>query len=404
MPVRLLQLLIYINPVIWSTGATMARNISASSLERMAKAASRFDSHLSTIETIRSTEQDIMATADRIMGRTSPSPVRRTAPVSARRPVGAPIRAPAATSPSQPTQLQALFERSIGPTDDVVSIEFLEAGLLAKRPVGRIWNGGEGYATGFLVGHGLMMTAGHVLPSVGEASDLVFQLDYEEHNLGPSAPMCEYALDPATFFLRDPDYDVALCAVQDFARLSPPVETFGWHVLRTREETIDAGTPVSIIQHPEGRTKSLVVHNSQFIDTGKESEDERYCWYTGDTEPGSSGSPIFDLNWRLLAVHSSAVPRRAPSGSILGRDGNPILVGGREVLKVKDLQTLDGVAFLANEGLRVSRIVGCLGHHTMPSEDQETLRKKLMKLWHQPGAERIARRAIIEGLRAMPSA
>ena len=367
----------------------MARNISASLLGRMSKAAGRFDSHLSTIESIHSSERDIMAMADRIMGRASSSPAQPAAPVGA----------PVAPSPGQPAQLKALFERSIGPTDDVVSIEFLEAGLLAKRPVGRIWNGGEGYATGFLVGHGLMMTAAHVLPSAAEASDLVFQLDYEEHTLGPLAPMSEYTLDPQTFFLRDEDYDVALCAVQDFARLSPPIETFGWHVVREREETIDAGTPVSIIQHPEGKTKSLVVHNSQFIDVGKESEDERYCWYTGDTEPGSSGSPVFDLNWRVIALHSSAVPQRAPSGAILGRKGTPILIGGEEVTRVEDLETLDDVRFLANEGLRASRIAGCIADHTMPNGDQETLREKLLRLWRQPGAERLARRAIMEGLR-----
>lgn len=366
----------------------MAIDISAAFRTRMSQATRRFDGYITELSNaqadIQSVEDDIMATADQIMGRAPPRPSRPQM-VRARQEARS-------TSPLGP-----LFERRIG-TDDVVSIEFLEAGLLAKRPVGRIWDGGDSYATGFLVGQGLMMTAAHALPSIGEASDLVLQLDYEDHKFGPSMKAQEYSLDPATFFLRDTDYDVALCAVTDFADISSPLEVYGWHVVQEREENIDQGTPVSIIQHPEGRTKALVVHNSHFIDTDKHSTDERYCWYTGDTEQGSSGSPVFDLNWRIIALHSSAVPDRAPNGAILGKNGKPIIIDDQEVIDAGDLDSLDGVGFRANEGLRASRIVRCIKGRVMNDPAHETLRQKLLDLWLRPGADRIARKAIGDGL------
>ncbi len=34
--------------------------------------------------------------------------------------------------------------------------------------------------------------------------------------------------------------------------------------------------------------------------------DENVIEYTSDTEPGSSGSPVLDNQWGLIAFHSSA--------------------------------------------------------------------------------------------------
>ncbi|MGB3555184.1 MAG: serine protease [Jannaschia sp.] len=290
-----------------------------------------------------------------------------------------------------------VLERLIGRTDDIVSIEFLETGLLARRAVGRIWDGGGSSSTGFHVGLGLVMTAGHSLPSAAAASDHVLQMDYEEQSLGTIRRISEYSLDPDTFFLRDDGYDVAICAATDFAASAPPLDSFGWHVLPSDDETIDTGTPVSMIQHPDGRMKSLVVHNSHFVDTGKDSDDDRYCWYTADTRPGSSGAPVFDPAWRLLALHHSAVPARDANGVIIDREGRPMRVDGVPVTEVRQLADLSAVSFLANEGIRASRLVRWLAGVTLPDPTQDALRRNLLALWSRPGADRIARRAAAQG-------
>ena len=361
------------NPLILK----MAKNPDRTSIRRMEHSSQRLQGHLSQI---REAEMEIMAESRRILGidaREDPSELRGSTPVG---------------------RQASLLERRIGPSSDIVSIEFLEAGLLAKRSVGRIWDGSEGFSTGFLVGLGLMMTAAHCLHSAAEASDMVFQLDFETHTLGSPVPIREYSLDPATFFFRDEDYDFAICSVVDFTGVEPPVEHFGWHVLSARDETISAQTPVSIIQHPQGRAKSLVVHNSHFVDRGNNSDDDRFCWYSGDTDQGSSGAPVFSPDWQVLAVHRSAIPARSGDGVYLDRAGQPMQRAGRPVRELADLDNLDDVLFVANEGTRASRIVRRLSETAMPTPDHERLRQLLLESWSRPGAFRIARKAALSGL------
>jgi V8-like Glu-specific endopeptidase len=40
--------------------------------------------------------------------------------------------------------------------------------------------------------------------------------------------------------------------------------------------------------------------------------DDRLVQYTTDTLPGSSGAPVFDWQWRLVALHHSGGDLREP--------------------------------------------------------------------------------------------
>ena len=42
----------------------------------------------------------------------------------------------------------------------------------------------------------------------------------------------------------------------------------------------------------------ISLHNSLVLDV-----DDRYTWYRSPTEHGSSGSPVFDDNWHVIALH-----------------------------------------------------------------------------------------------------
>ncbi|WP_082035327.1 serine protease [Phaeobacter sp. S60] len=349
-------------------------------ISMMAAAEERLGSHLSRIQ---STERRITERSERILGRSATRNAERGS-----------WQSETITHRADPA---GLLERLVGNSNDIVSIEFLEAGLLARRAVGRIWDGDQSYSTGFHVGLGLVMTTAHSLPSIAAASDHVLQMDYEEQSLGPPRRISEFSLDPETFFMRNEEYDVAICAATDFAGIAPPLDTFGWHVFSGEDEDTSSGTPVSLIQHPNGEMKSLVVHNSHFVDTGRGSDDDRYCWYTADTKPGSSGSPVFDPSWRLLALHHSAVPARNPQGTILDRDGSPLQKDGVPVTDVSQLNDLANVLFRANEGIRASRLVGWLKSEQNPDPTQEALREKLLDLWRRPGARRIAQQAAVLG-------
>ena len=55
---------------------------------------------------------------------------------------------------------------------------------------------------------------------------------------------------------------------------------------------------VNIIQHPRGRRKEIAIHNNQVIRV-----QDKVLHYRTDTEPGSSGSPVTNNDWQLVALH-----------------------------------------------------------------------------------------------------
>lgn len=294
----------------------------------------------------------------------------------------------------------AFIERAIGKTDDILSIEFLEEGLIAKRPVGRILNHMGSFATGFLVGEGLVMTAAHALPTRAEAAMYEFQMGYEENRYGTPQTVHQYTLDPDRFYFRDDAYDVCVIAAVDYTGMQRPLEQYGWFVLSASDERIEPPEPVSIIQHPKGGMKKIVVHNSRFIQCDEASDDQRYCWYTGDTHRGSSGAPVFDPRWDVVALHHRAVPKTDKFGNILGKDGQPVDLSGRHVESLDDLIQIDEVAFVANQGVRKSRIFKLLESTQMETTAQQDILSKLLECWTRPGARARARTAAIQGANA----
>jgi endonuclease G len=66
---------------------------------------------------------------------------------------------------------------------------------------------------------------------------------------------------------------------------------------------IDASLPcigehVSIIQHPQGGPKQVALTANQVVNIF-----EHRLQYTTDTMPGSSGSPVFNDDWKVIAIH-----------------------------------------------------------------------------------------------------
>jgi endonuclease G, mitochondrial len=72
-----------------------------------------------------------------------------------------------------------------------------------------------------------------------------------------------------------------------------------------------------------------------------------FLHYQTDTAPGSSGSPVFNDQWEVVALHHSGVPKRDRLGQILSVNGT---------IWTND-QGEQNIAWIANEGVRISRIV-----------------------------------------------
>jgi endonuclease G, mitochondrial len=154
----------------------------------------------------------------------------------------------------------ATIERQIGAINNILSIEFLELGLLAAKSVGRLINGIY-TGTGFLVGDNILMTNNHIINSAEDAKQWQFDLNAEDNRFGPPQMQYSYTLDPDRFFLTNKEFDFTLVAARNSSG-QPPIQDFGWHALIEDTGKILIGDPVNIIQHPHGNNKSLVVHES----------------------------------------------------------------------------------------------------------------------------------------------
>ena len=94
-----------------------------------------------------------------------------------------------------------------------------------------------------------------------------------------------------------------------------------------------------------------------------------YAHYVTDTEPGSSGSPVYNDQWEVVALHHAGVPRRDSEGRLLTRDGSVWQEG----------MDPDLIGWVANEGIRVSSLVKYITAQDLPPA-QAALRNDLLNL------------------------
>ena len=109
------------------------------------------------------------------------------------------------------------------------------------------------------------------------------------------------------------------------------------------------GEPVFIIQHPNGESKKISLLNNRMMIRNEKSS---YLYYEANTEPGSSGSPAFNRQWGVVALHHSVEYARDPEDRILAKDGSL----WNEVMGTAAIKTMS-----FNEGVRVSRILKQVG-------------------------------------------
>jgi hypothetical protein len=79
----------------------------------------------------------------------------------------------------------------------------------------------------------------------------------------------------------------------------------GWIEIPDEAHDFQLNTPLFIVQHPKGEPLKLALGTKAVL--GLYGQDRRVRYDT-NTEPGSSGSPVFDQNWNLVALHHSGDP------------------------------------------------------------------------------------------------
>ncbi len=182
--------------------------------------------------------------------------------------------------------------------------------------------------TGFLIAPGFIMTNNHVLETPHWAMDSQAIFDFQA---GRSS--FRVALRPERFFItnRDLDFTIVACdpaPVRDIA----PVQLLQNSALITRHDR------VYIIQHPAGRPKEVVLRNNEVLRVR-----DRVVRYRADTEGGSSGSPVFNEDWQLVALHHA--------GWFEGRSDRAVNEGISIPAIIRYLQGLGGSESAGDRGI-----------------------------------------------------
>ncbi|MFF5977369.1 trypsin-like serine peptidase [Streptomyces olindensis] len=237
-------------------------------------------------------------------------------------------------------------ERIINLSNELQAWSFLPRGVRAGATVARITLRRDGrelpHGTGFMVSPRLMMTNHHVLPDETFARDcfVEFNAQITADNLPDTVVRME--LDPAAFFTADRRLDFALVAVAPAPDGRPAGEVFGWNRLSVQLGKLVLGEKVNIIGHPQGRLKEIALRDNAVL-----VRLDDFVHYTTDTEPGNSGSPVFNDQWEVVALHHSGVPKKDDQGRLLRKDGRPWNPGDGD----------DAIDWVANEGVRISSIL-----------------------------------------------
>jgi endonuclease G, mitochondrial len=240
-----------------------------------------------------------------------------------------------------------------GNSVDYVGVAWLEAGKIASNAVARIiFRNGGPLGTGFLVSDRLLLTNNHVIGRKDEASGLLVEFRYEIR-LGETAPApVRFELDPSTFFETDPrdDLDFTLIALGRPLTTGANSTEFGCCPISASSAKHSVGEPVTIVQHPDGDYKQVVLRENRIVNRG-----DTVLHYVADTEPGASGSPVFNDAWQVVALHhwGEAHRERSPQTNV-------------------------------NEGIRVSAIVAELQTQTRSANRNDSQQQLLQQAFNAP--------------------
>ncbi|WP_145108046.1 trypsin-like serine peptidase [Cereibacter sediminicola] len=213
-----------------------------------------------------------------------------------------------------------------------------------RRQVCRIEIARRAAGTGFLVGPAAVLTNWHVVAKADLAEaecrfDYVMRADGSREpgttvRLAAEALVCHAPFAPAELTDR-PDDPLPSEGELDFAllRLAAPLEGRGWLRLPDRPPDLPAEAPLLIVQHPDGAPMKLALDTQSVI--GPNANGTRVRYRT-NTENGSSGSPVFTMDWDPVLLHHYGDPAwgaaRFNQGIPLDRIRAAILAAGDAAL------------------------------------------------------------------------
>lgn len=212
-------------------------------------------------------------------------------------------KAPQLPDPGAPLGDSAVLEKIIG-ENTLLPLAFLAQGLrtaasvafLDVRQADARWSG-----TGFLVAPDVLLTNHHVIGDAAAARGVTVRFGYEDDVDGTALPTAEFRPSAAGLLFTDETLDFSLIEID-----ARPGDAWGWLALRPLP--VRVGQRISVIQHPGGQAKQVTLHHNQVVYQGG-----GVMQYLTSTLPGSSGSPVLDGQWRVVALHHAGGNLREPT-------------------------------------------------------------------------------------------
>ena len=230
---------------------------------------------------------------------------------------------------------------------------------------------GSGWGSGFLISNSLFMTNNHVIPNKAFCDDVNMQFMYQDnYNTEPAISSEFFETNEDSFFHTNDSLDYTIVRlkrkpykfriaysgfrfgegmvnhsypdkheyadteqleelkyINEFITNKLPISAFdlsrifpifgytagskyGYISLRPKV-SFPIGLRLNVIQHPQGRKKEVVVQQNQLTDVHT-----NVIHYFSDTDYGSSGSPVFNNTWDLMALHHAREPSESANEGV----------------------------------------------------------------------------------------
>lgn len=179
----------------------------------------------------------------------------------------------------------------------LLPISFLAMGIEKSNSVVRIVTS-QGLGSGFLLKNKYLLTNNHVIDCAETAAGAQINLNYQLSLSGALLNHETVALDPYTDmgFCTSVANDWTIVKLKDFS--DAHAKEYGY--LPLNEVAVRKDDFVNIIQHPGGETKQIALYHNVVM-----AINDYRVQYLTDTSPGSSGSPVFNTKWEVVALHHS---------------------------------------------------------------------------------------------------
>ena len=191
----------------------------------------------------------------------------------------------------------SVLEKIIG-ENTLRDIRMLEVLLDMSRAVVRVRTPRQ-TGTGFLVGDDLVITNHHVVESKTTADESEFQFQYQLGRNGKElAVQAARRLKGGLFHTSPVEENSVDSGALDYTVIQLSEVPKGIVPLKLSPAAVKREERVTIIQHPGGNYKKISLQNN-FV----EYADQYVVQYTTSTEAGSSGAPVINDRFEVVALH-----------------------------------------------------------------------------------------------------